>query len=91
MANIKSAKKRILITEKQTARNKAIKTGLKNKIKNFDAAVAGDDLNAANEALVNAQSSLDRAANKGIIHKNKANRKKARMAVALNKGLETRG
>ena len=85
MANIKSAKKRVLITEKQTVRNKAIKTGLKNKIKKFDAAVAESNLEVADETLTNAQSSLDRAVIKGIIHKNKANRKKARMAIALNK------
>lgn len=85
MPNIKSAKKRVLISDKQTARNKSIKTGLKNRIKKFDTALKTSDLENANEALKDAHSSLDRAALKGAIHKNKANRKKARMAIALNK------
>ena len=85
MPNIKSAKKRVLISAKQTARNKSIKTGLKNKIKKFDTVLKESDFENAGEALKNVQSSLDRAVIKGTIHKNKANRKKARMAVALNK------
>ncbi len=85
MPNIKSAKKRVLVTAVKHERNKSIKTGLKNKIKKFETAVAASDVKTAQVEYDVVQSSLDSAARKGTIHKNKANRKKARMAIALNK------
>ena len=80
MANIKSAKKRILVIDKKTARNKAIKSGVKTSIKKVEAAIASGDKAAAEAALVSATSSIDRACTKGVYHKNNASRKVSRLA-----------
>ena len=79
MANIKSAKKRILIIEKKTARNKAIKSRTKTEIKKLVVAVKSGDKVKANEMLSVAISQIDRACSKGIYHKNNAARKKSRL------------
>ena len=84
MPNIKSAKKRVLVTQKKTMRNRAIKTGLKTQLKKYDAALKANDASAA-KLYQDVSGALDKAALKGVIHKNKANRKKARLAKALNK------
>lgn len=85
MANIKSAKKRILVIETKTARNKAIKSRVKTFIKKVDAAVAANDKAAAEAALVAATSEIDKACTKGVYHKNTASRKISRLATAVNK------
>ena len=85
LANIKSAKKRILVTETKAARNKAIKSGVKTAIKKVEAAIAAGDKAAAQQALVVATSEINKAASKGIYHKNNAARKVSRLAVAVNK------
>ena len=85
MANIKSAKKRILVTETKAARNKAIKSGVKTAIKKVEAAIAAGDKAAAQQALVVATSEINKAASKGIYHENNAARKVSRLAVAVNK------
>lgn len=85
MANIKSAKKRIKVIETKTLRNKNIKSRVKTAIKKFDAAVAAGDKELAKTALVNATSELNKAASKGIYHKNTASRKISRMNLAFNK------
>lgn len=79
MPNIKSAKKRVKVIETKTARNKAIKSELKTVIKKAQAAVANGDANA-NEAVTYAIKKVDQAAAKGIMHKNKAARKKSQLA-----------
>ena len=84
MANIKSAKKRVLVTEIKTARNKAIKSKVKTCIKKVEAAVANKDKEAANEALIVAISEINKAASKGIYHKNNAARKVSRLTKAVN-------
>ncbi|CAG7840068.1 30S ribosomal protein S20 [Clostridium novyi B str. ATCC 27606] len=84
MANIKSAKKRIKVIETKTLRNKMIKSALKTKIKNFEVAVANNDLNEAKSAYTTVAKALDMAAAKGILHKNKAARKKSRLASKLS-------
>lgn len=84
MANIKSAKKRILVTETKAARNKAIKSGVKTAIKKVEAAVAANDKEAAAAALVNAISTIDKAASKGVYHKNNAARKVSNLSKAVN-------
>jgi len=84
MANIKSAKKRIKVTQAKTMRNTMIKSALKTKIKKFEAAVASQDINLAKENFKVVVKALDMAASKGIIHKNKAARKKSRLALKLN-------
>ncbi len=85
LANIKSAKKRILVSQKRADRNKAIRSTVKTAIKKVDAAVAANDKVAAKEALTQAVSTIDKAARKGIYHKNNAARKISRLTVAVNK------
>ena len=85
MANIKSAKKRILVTETRTARNKAIRSKVKTSIKKVDAAIAAGDKAAALAALNAATVEIDKACTKGVYHKNNASRKVSRLALAVNK------
>lgn len=85
MANIKSAKKRILVAQTKTDRNKAIKSGVKTAIKKVNAAIESGDKAAASEALLAATSKIDTAASKGVYHKNNASRKVSRLASAVNK------
>lgn len=85
MANIKSAKKRILVNRTKMERNKAIKSGVKTSIKKVHAAIAANDKEAANAALLNAISKIDKAASKGVYHKNTASRKISRLSLACNK------
>ena len=84
LANIKSAKKRILVTDRKTARNKAIKSKVKTSMKKVEAAVAANDKAAAQAALLSATSIIDKAAKKGIYHKNNAARKVSRLTKAVN-------
>lgn len=84
LANIKSAKKRILVNETKAARNKAIRSKVKTSIKKVEAAVANKDKEAANAALVNAISDISKAASKGVYHKNTSARKISRLSKAVN-------
>ncbi len=84
MANIKSAKKRILVTQTKTARNKAIRSAVKTSMKKVEAAVAANDKAAAVEALKNASSAIEKASAKGIYHKNNAARKISRLSKLVN-------
>ena len=84
MANIKSAKKRILVNRTKAERNKAIKSGVKTAIKKVEAAVAAQDKAAANAELLNATAVISKAATKGIYHKNNAARKISRLAKLVN-------
>ena len=85
MANIKSAKKRILVDRRNAERNKAIKSSVKTAIKKVDAAVAAKDKNAADTALVAAISEIDKAASKGVFHKKTSSRKISLLTLAVNK------
>lgn len=85
MANIKSAKKRILVNETKAIRNKAIKSKVKTMIKKVDAAVATGDKELAQTCLVEAVSEIDKACTKGIYHKNTAARKVSRLTLAVKK------
>ena len=84
MANIKSAKKRILVNQTKADRNKAIRSAVKTSMKKVDAAVAANDKEAAKAALLNATTVIDKAASKGVYHKNTASRKVSRLAKAVN-------
>ena len=83
MPNIKSAKKRVLVAEVRTARNKARNSALKTSIKKANAAIDNNDANKA-EAVKAAVKSIDQAAAKGILHKNCAAHKKSAMIKKLN-------
>ena len=85
MANIKSAKKRVLVIKTKTERNKAIKSKVKTYVKKVDAAIESGDKAAAKAALLAATSEIDKAAKKGVYHKNTASRKVSRMSLAVNK------
>ena len=85
MANIKSAKKRILVTEVRTLRNKSIKSKVKTLIKKVEAAIAAKDKAAAEAALKVAISEISKATSKGVYHKNTAARKISRLTIAVNK------
>ena len=85
MANIKSAKKRILVTETRTARNKSIRSAVKTSIKKVEAAIAANDKAAAQAALLAATSEISKATSKGVYHKNNAARKISRLTKAVNK------
>ena len=84
MANIKSAKKRILVNQTKADRNKAIRSAVKTSMKKVEAAVSAKDKEAASAALTAAISTIDKAASKGVYHKNNAARKVARLSKAVN-------
>ncbi len=84
MANIKSAKKRVLVAQTKTARNKAIRSKVKTMIKKVETAIAAGDKAAAQASLLVAISEIDKAASKGVYHKNTASRKVARLTKAVN-------
>ena len=84
MANIKSAKKRILVTETKAARNKAIRSEVKTSIKKVEAACVAKDKAAAEAALKDATSAIASAGSKGIFHKNNAARKVSRLTKLVN-------
>jgi len=85
LANIKSAKKRIVVNQTKALRNKMIKSAVKTAVKKVDAAVAANDKELAKAELLNATSVIDKAATKGVYHKNTASRKISRMNLAVNK------
>lgn len=85
MANIKSAKKRILVSRTKAERNKAIKSGIKTAVKKVNAAIQSGDQAAAKAALVDATTVIDKACTKGVLHSNTASRKVSRLAQAVNK------
>ena len=84
MANIKSAKKRILVTETRAARNKSIRSEVKTAIKKVEAAVAANDKDAAKAALTVAISTIESASSKSVYHKNNAGRKVSRLTKLVN-------
>ena len=84
MPNIKSAKKRVIVTEVKTLQNKMIKTALRTAMKKYEAAVNAGNKADAEKAYAVAVKKLDVAASKGIIHKNNAARKKSQYTIALN-------
>ena len=84
MANIKSAKKRILVNQTKADRNKAIRSGVKTAVKKVYAAIEANDKDAAATALLAATATIDKAASKGVYHKNYASRKVSRLAKAVN-------
>ena len=84
MPNIKSAKKRVLVTEKKNTQNRMIRSAVKTAIKKFNAALAAGDAEAAEKLLPETVSTIDSAASKGILHKNNAANKKSALAKNLN-------
>ena len=84
MANIKSAKKRILVTAIRTERNKATRSRVKTAIKKVESAVNEGNKDEAAVALKEAAGQIHKAARKGIYHKNNAARKISRLSKMVN-------
>ena len=84
MPNIKSAKKRVALSKVANERNKMDKSALKTTNQKFDAAVAEGNREEADVAYKAAVVAVDKAVNKGILHKNNAARKKSSMTVKMN-------
>jgi len=84
LANIKSAKKRILVNQTKAARNKAIKSKVKTYVKKVETAVASNDAETAKSALKEAISEINKAGTKGVYHKNTCSRKVSRLTKAVN-------
>ena len=84
MPNIKSAMKRVKVSKKKNLRNRMVKSGVKTAVKKYQAVLA-EGVAPAGAQLSATTSAIDKAVSKGIIHKNAANRKKARLAKALAK------
>ena len=84
MPNIKSAIKRVKVSETKELQNRMVKSATKTVLKKYEAALSSD-VTAAAALLGSTSSAVDKAATKGVIHKNAANRKKARLARALAK------
>jgi small subunit ribosomal protein S20 len=80
VANIKSQIKRNKQNEKRHERNKAVKTGLKSAVRKFREAADAGDKDKATEAARAASRQLDKAASKGVIHKNQAANRKSKIA-----------
>lgn len=85
MANIKSAKKRISVIDRKTARNKRVKNHVKEAVKAFEIALAEGDVKGAEEKLSIAEKKLMQAAAKGTFYKKTASRKVSRLQLKLNK------
>lgn len=84
MPNIKSAKKRVSVIKVKTLQNRMVKSSAKTAVKKFTKLLT-EDVSSAQKMLSATTSAVDKAAAKGVIHKNAANRKKARLAKALVK------
>lgn len=84
MANIKSAKKRILVNRKNAERNKAIRSGVKTATKKVFAAIESGNKDSARTELSSATKVIEKAASKGVYHKNNAARKVSRISKAVN-------
>ena len=84
MPNIKSAEKMVRVTERKRLRNKSARTMCKTSITKAERLIFMGDVNAAQEAVVVAITSLDKAAEKGIIHPNNAARRKSRLMRKFN-------
>ena len=85
MANIKSAKKRVLTAERNRLKNQAFRTSIKTAVKKVLEVANTEDKEALNAALSKAYQLCDKAVSKGILHKNTAARKKSRLTLAVNK------
>ncbi|AMY18434.1 30S ribosomal protein S20 [Rhodococcus kroppenstedtii] len=85
MANIKSQVKRIATNERQRLRNQSVKSSLRTAVRSFREAAAAGDKDKAETLLQSTSRQLDKAASKGVIHKNQAANKKSALSLAFNK------
>jgi small subunit ribosomal protein S20 len=91
MPNIKSAKKRVLVNDKKTEQNKAIRSAVRTEIKKVDLLIKENKFEEAQVALASAFAAIDSACSKNIFHKNNASNKKAKLAKKLSAAMKTAG
>ena len=84
MANIKSARKRVRVNELRRERNMSVKSRMKTYIRRAEEAIKKNDPDAVSEEVSRALSHIDRAASKGVIHRNSASRKKGALQRRAN-------
>lgn len=84
MPNIKSAMKRVKTSEKAAQRNRVVKTRMRSSVKKFELALEAGEKSNLQELYLNAVSNVDRAASKGVIHKNTSSRKKSQLTRKFN-------
>lgn len=89
MANTKSAEKAARQAQKRQAANRIYLGGARTAVKKARTAIAANDIAAAEAAVRDAMATLDRAAQKGVIHRNNASRRKSRLAKALAKAQQS--
>lgn len=87
MPNTSSAKKELRVAERRHMRNKSVKSETKSKITKAEKLIVAGDLEAAKSAVGSAVRTLDKAAEKGILHRNAAARRKSRLVLKLNKAV----
>ncbi len=85
MANLKSAIKRVNTNNKKRARNQAVKSDMRTHIKQVEKLIEANDVENAKTAYQSTARVIDKAVQKGVIHKNNGNRHKVRLAKKLNK------
>ena len=91
MPNIKSAKKRVLVNQKKTEQNKAIRSEVKTQIKKVELLIKNNQLEEAKAALACAFSAIDSACTKNIYHANNAANKKAKLAKKVDAAFKAQG
>jgi len=91
LANTASAEKRNRQAQKRRARNVQVRTGVKSAVKKVREAVAKGDAGAAQQALKAAERTISKAASKGVLHRNAASRKIARLAKAVARPAPAQG
>ncbi|MDX8045930.1 30S ribosomal protein S20 [Gracilibacillus sp. S3-1-1] len=84
MANIKSAIKRVRVNEDHRLQNQSVKADMRSHIKKVEALVESKDIENAKTAFATAVKKIDKAVQKGLVHKNKGNRQKSRLAQKIN-------
>jgi small subunit ribosomal protein S20 len=90
MADSKSTSKGVGVAERKRMRNKSVRSAVKTHISKAERLITAKELDSAKEAVVQAVSALDKAAQKGVIHSNNAARRKSRLMKKLNRVAETR-
>ena len=91
MPNIKSAIKRVKVAEKKRLRNRPIRSAVRTYIRTAERQIAANDAASSQEAVLRAIRALDKAASKGVIHRNNAARRKSRLMRKLNNALTAQG
>jgi small subunit ribosomal protein S20 len=85
LPNIASSIRQVRTDEKRTDRNKSVRTEVKSVITKAEKLISAGKMDEAKTAVAQAAATLDKAGNKGVLHKNNTSRRKARLVAKLNK------